>query len=265
MSYIFTPRGAFFFVTLSLVFSGLFTSALILFLKPTNQFLTLSLTLILGELLLIIPLIYVIAKGQGSFVKILRFNKINIRMIILSTLLSIGVIIIADEIERLISLIIPPPEWLNQLSHFLSVDDSFALILIFFAVVPLAAICEEVLFRGFLQQILEKHWGDVTRAILIGSLFFAIIHLVPYWVIQIYILALIMGYLSWVTNSIFPSMILHAINNGIAFSFANWRTFFDGWYDWNGHVSPIILTLAMAMAFLAFRQIQQQTAISRAS
>ena len=258
MSFIFTPRGAFFFVTLSLVFSGLFTSGLILLLKPTNQFLFLPLTLILGELLLVAPLLFIFAKSERNFIEVLRFNKINVRIIFVSILLSIGVVIISDELERIISLIFSPPEWLDEFGHFLSVDDPIILILIFLGAVPLAAICEEILFRGFLQQVLEKGWQDVTRAVLLGSLFFALVHLVPYWAIQIYMLALIMGYMAWVTNSIFPSMILHGINNGIAFSFANWKTFFDGWYDWNGHVSPIILSLGIAIAIIGFKQFSSQ-------
>ena len=72
-----------------------------------------------------------------------------------------------------------------------------------------------------------------------------------------------MGYMAWVTNSIFPSMILHGINNGIAFSFANWRPFFDGWYDWNGHVSPIILSLGIAIVIFSFKQFSSQVAIDR--
>ena len=255
--YIYTKRRIF-FVTLSLVFSGLFTSGLILLLKPTNQFLFLPLTLILGELLLVAPLLFIIAKSERNFIEVLRFNKINVRIIFVSILLSIGVVIISDELERIISLIFSPPEWLDEFGHFLSVDDPIILILIFLGAVPLAAICEEILFRGFLQQVLEKGWQDVTRAVLLGSLFFALVHLVPYWAIQIYMLALIMGYMAWVTNSIFPSMILHGINNGIAFSFANWKTFFDGWYDWNGHVSPIILSLGIAIAIIGFKQFSSQ-------
>ena len=44
----------------------------------------------------------------------------------------------------------------------------------------------------------------------------------------------------------------------VAFSFANWQPFFDGWYDWNGHVSPIILSLAIAIAIIGFKQFSSQ-------
>ena len=66
-----------------------------------------------------------------------------------------------------------------------------------------------------------------------------------------------MGYLAWITNSIFPSMVLHGINNGIAFSFANWGDFFEGWYDWNGHVSPLILAIGTTMTIFGFRQLNR--------
>ena len=44
----------------------------------------------------------------------------------------------------------------------------------------------------------------------------------------------------------------------LAKSFSNWKTFFDGWYDWNGHVSPIIRSLAIAIAIIGFKQFSSQ-------
>ena len=254
MSVIFTSRGAFILVTLSLLFSGLLTSALILLIGPTDQTVLLPASLILGELLLIVPLIWILTRNSENLGQTLRFNKVPKQTLLFSVVISLGVVVLADELERLIAQIIPPPQWLDQLGQFLAVDDPLALTLVFLGAVPLAAFCEEILFRGFLQQVLEKQWQDVTRAVLVGSLFFAVVHLVPYWAIQIYLLGVVMGYMAWVSNSIFPSMILHGINNGVAFSFANWGEAFEGWYSWNGHVSPMVLLIGAAMVVFGFRQ-----------
>ena len=256
MSVIFTARGAFILVTLSLLFSGFLTSALILLFDPAGQAFLPS-TLIVGELLLVVPLIVILTRNTVNLRETLRINPVSRRTLLLSVLLSCGIVAWADELERIVALIIPPPQWLDQLGQFLRVEDPLSLTLIFIGAVPLAAFSEEVLFRGFLQQVLEKQWKDVTRAVLVGSLFFAFVHLIAYWAIQIYLLGVIMGYLAWITNSIFPSMILHGINNGIAFSFANWEDFFEGWYTWNGHVSPLILAIGTTMTIIGFKQLNR--------
>ena len=262
MSVIFTSRGAFILVTLSLLFSGLLTSALILLIDPSNQDVLLPASLILGELLLIVPLIWILTKNSENLRQTLRFNRVSKHTLLFSVFISLGVVVLADELERLIAVIIPPPQWLDQLGQFLSVDDPLALGLVFLGAVPLAAFSEEILFRGFLQQVLEKQWQDVTKAVLVGSLFFAAVHLIPYWAIQIYLLGVVMGYMAWVSNSIFPSVILHGINNGIAFSFANWGEAFEGWYSWNGHVSPVVILIGATMVVFGLRQFRA-TAISK--
>ena len=259
MSVIFTSRGAFILVTLSLLFSGLLTSALILLLDPTDQDVLLPASLILGELLLIVPLIWILTKNSENLTQALRFNRVSRHTLLLSFVFSLGVVVLVDELDRLIALIMPPPQWFDQLGQFLSVDDPLTLGLVFLGAVPLAAFSEEILFRGFLQQVLEKQWEDVTKAVLMGSLFFAAVHLIPYWAIQIYLLGVVMGYMAWVSNSIFPSVILHGVNNGIAFSFANWGEAFEGWYSWNGHVSPIILLIGGTMVVFGLQQFKSIT------
>ncbi|HHZ98329.1 MAG TPA: CPBP family intramembrane metalloprotease [Candidatus Marinimicrobia bacterium] len=186
MSVIFTVRGAFILVTLSLLFSGFLTSALILLVDPAGQTF-LPTTLIVGELLLVVPLIIILTRSKVNLGETLRINPVSKRTLLLSALISCGIVVWADELERIIALIIPPPQWLDQLGQFLAVDNPLSLTLIFIGTVPLAAFSEEVLFRGFLQQVLEKQWQDVTRAVLVGSLFFAVIHLIPYWAVQIYL------------------------------------------------------------------------------
>ena len=54
---------------------------------------------------------------------------------------------------------------------------------------------------------LIAYWKDITKAVLVTSLFFAMIHFNPYWTIQIYLLGVILGFLSWKTKSVIPSII----------------------------------------------------------
>ena len=119
----------------------------------------------------------------------------------------------------------------------------------------IAPIGEEVLFRGFFQQFLEKYWKDITKAILVTSLFFAIIHMNTYWLIQIYILGIFLGYLAWKTNSIIPSIILHSINNGTAMILSFTNIDLESIYLWNGHVTPWLIVMAIFFLFKGFKGI----------
>ena len=107
-------------------------------------------------------------------------------------------------------------EFLLQIKAIqLSPENPFSLILVFLTVVIVAPIGEEMVFRGFLQRFLETSWRDITRAILVSSLFFTLIHFNPYWAIQIYLMGLVLGYLSWLTKSIYPSFFLLILINSL--------------------------------------------------
>jgi membrane protease YdiL (CAAX protease family) len=130
-------------------------------------------------------------------------------------------------------------------------------IFLMFGIVVLAPLGEELLFRGFLQKFLEEHWNDVTRAVLVTSLFFAIIHLNPFWLIQIYVLGILLGYLAWRTGSIWAGFILHAANNFMALIFTNYSQVLDKFYTWHGHVAPWFLLMGIVCVYIGFNWLNQ--------
>jgi hypothetical protein len=177
------------------------------------------------------------------------------RIITATAVFSIGIIIIGDEIDRVIAIILPQPDFFRLISEQLRIQSLGSAILITLLVVFLAPLVEEIIFRGFLQKFLEERWRDITRAVLITSLFFAVIHLNPYWLIQIYFLGLILGYLAWFTGSIIPPLILHAVNNAFALALENIPTGTLPLYEWRGHVSPLFLGIAVISAVLGYKML----------
>jgi membrane protease YdiL (CAAX protease family) len=120
-------------------------------------------------------------------------------------------------------------------------------------VVVAAAICEESLFRGFIQVSLEAH-GPVTRGVLFSSLLFALAHFNPWWMVQILILGVFLGFLSWRSNSSIPGMLIHGMNNGLVlYSGGSLTGSAWAWYNMGDHVSPMILIAALAMLFLGIK------------
>jgi membrane protease YdiL (CAAX protease family) len=215
--------------------------------------------IILGEILLILPAIFILSGRKNIRIRTqLRLNPVPISILLLTVIISIGVTVLADELDRLLEFIIPPPDWVYELMQTMRGEDTVSRFLLFIGVVLTAAITEELLFRGFLQHILEKQWKDITKAVLVTSLFFAVIHFNPWWVIQIYLLGVLLGYLAWRTNSVFPSMIFHGINNGLAFMFANWGEHIDSWYSWKGHVSPLVLIGGTLIAVVGFKRLTEK-------
>ncbi len=74
------------------------------------------------------------------------------------------------------------------------------------------AICEETLFRGFIQKSFELKYNKFIGA-LITALFFGLYHVNPYAFIPLTLLGLYFGYAVYTTDSIFVSMFLHFSNN----------------------------------------------------
>ncbi|MEC7927125.1 MAG: CPBP family intramembrane glutamic endopeptidase, partial [Candidatus Neomarinimicrobiota bacterium] len=91
--------------------------------------------------------------------------------------------------------------------------------------------------------------------ILITSMFFAAFHMNPGWIIQIYLLGIILGYLAWKTGSIFPGLILHSLNNGLALIMQNLHVPLENYYIWRNHVSPLFLLLAVFLFFRGYKTI----------
>lgn len=204
---------------------------------------------IVGELgLIILPLYFL--KRKGFPVKeILRWNPVDRNIVLIAILIGLALTIIGDELDRLISIIFAPPDFLQQLEASLKINSVLDLLLLFMGIVVIASLVEESVFRGFFQVTLEKY-QNVTKAVIYSSVFWALIHGILFWALQIFLMGVILGYLAWRTKSIIPSAICHAINNGVALFFINTQDVLEGngfysIYEWKGHVSPLILIPAI--------------------
>jgi membrane protease YdiL (CAAX protease family) len=86
----------------------------------------------------------------------------------------------------------------------------------FFMIVIAAPILEEILFRGIILDGFLKNYTPLN-AILVSAFMFGLIHGNIPQGIGAFMLGSLFGWIYWKTNSILPCMILHAINNGLAF------------------------------------------------
>lgn len=83
-------------------------------------------------------------------------------------------------------------------------------------VVVMAPLFEEVIFRGVLLESARARYG-VVAGWLISSLIFGVVHIYPAVMVNAIIMGLILGFVYIRTASLWPAIILHAFNNGVAY------------------------------------------------
>lgn len=83
-------------------------------------------------------------------------------------------------------------------------------------VVVMAPLFEEVIFRGVLLESTRAKYG-VMVAWLVSSAIFGIVHVHPTVAVNAFFIGLVLGFIYLRTDSLWSVIILHAVNNGIAY------------------------------------------------
>lgn len=91
-------------------------------------------------------------------------------------------------------------------------------LIVFIAISLTPAVCEEVMFRGFIQKSFELKYRPLI-AILITSVFFGIYHFSPYALIPLISLGFFIGYSAYKSNSLLVPVLLHFMNNFLSIAF----------------------------------------------
>ncbi len=212
------------------------------------------------EILTILPVMIFIRAKRLSAVDVFRLKPVSIKILVISTVVGFSLSILMDEADRLIQLILPMrKEIAESLRELLLINSTVEFIIVISSVVIVASFAEEMLFRGFFQGAMEKQITDTTKAIMTTALVFAFVHFNPWWFLQILVLGVVMGVLVWKTDSIFPSIIIHGVNNGLAVIFANTQPEKLGLYLFNGHVSPVLIILSTICLYFSVKYLYKLT------
>ena len=95
----------------------------------------------------------------------------------------------------------------------LNVDTIGGLLFNLLVIALIPAVGEELTFRGVLQQSLTRRMNPHV-AILLSAAIFSFIHFQFYGFLPRLFLGLLMGYMFYITNSLWTSMLMHFLNNG---------------------------------------------------
>jgi len=167
----------------------------------------------------------------------------------------------------------PPMEGLARINELLqSADLSPWLLITVFAVTP--AICEEIAFRGFILSGLARG-NRLGMAVIVSSLMFGIVHMIPQQDFNAALLGLVLGLLAVHSRSLFPAIAFHLCNNAIAtlhakngFGIKPDGVFFSKTEGMLRYEMPLLILCGIGVAVMVARMIRdlrQEQAAKRAA
>ena len=139
-----------------------------------------------------------------------------------------------------------------ETDKMLNTDTWGGLIANLVVVALIAAVGEELTFRGVLQPWLIKVCRNPHVGIVLGAVVFSAIHFQFYGFVPRFVLGLLLGYLTYVSKSLWPSMLLHFINNGttVVLMFLVQKGVIDIDIDKFGSTN-LVITILSALATIA--------------
>ena len=224
-------------------------------LEDTSILATSKWYLILSQLIiLILPVIY-FRYRQFNLAELFRIKKIDGEMAFFTFLMALGLLPVLDEVDRLVQMFIPSDELDSQIREVLQTNSTLDFMLLAVTLVILAPLFEEFIFRGALQQGFEKRLG-IMNGIIFTSVFWAFIHQVMSWAIQIFILGLVLGVLAYRYRSVLSSIIIHAVYNLFSLiSYNSQDSTFMSQYENEGHVEWIWLVTGAVLLFISGKKL----------
>ncbi len=100
---------------------------------------------------------------------------------------------------------------LELIEQFLKGDHLLLLTLFHVGLVP--AVCEEILYRGYVMRAFEKSWG-IWPAIIVSGVLFGMYHVQLTNLLPLAAIGILLGFVTWTSGSLYPAMVAHLINNG---------------------------------------------------
>lgn len=130
-----------------------------------------------------------------------------------SALVLAGIVLITAAgmvLEPLMNLF--PDHWFERLSEAVG-RGGWAVLM----TVVLAPIFEETLFRGLILEPARQKWG-ATAGVMISAVMFGVVHapILPQ-MLNAFVMGIVLGYIYVLTDSLVPVIVIHAINNAIAY------------------------------------------------
>jgi hypothetical protein len=129
----------------------------------------------------------------------------------------LGAWVLLSEADNVLRLLLPPPQWLQQVFEdmFFAKDRLLARV---FLLVIMAPATEELLFRGIILRGLLSRYRPFT-AVLLTSFLFAALHMNPWQSLSALFIGVLFGWIYLRTGSVALCVLAHATANGLSIVF----------------------------------------------
>ncbi|MDR0793487.1 MAG: CPBP family intramembrane metalloprotease [Chitinophagaceae bacterium] len=198
---------------------------------PKNIF-VMQLSQIAGSILLFVLPAYVFTLiSKNKFSSYFRFTgKSSVKLWMITIGLALTGILVSEGLSAL-NEAIPLPHRLqtyfkgledtynNQVSIMIRLNTFSDYLMAIFVVALLPAVCEELFFRGALQQVMVSWTRSVFWGIIITSAIFSAIHFSYYGFLSRFFLGIMLGYVFYYGKNIRLNMLIHFLNNALAVTF----------------------------------------------
>lgn len=147
------------------------------------------------------------------FLQVFPMQAVSSLLLVPFVLTLAGASILLSELDNLLRLVLPPPDWFTEnIERVLGDPDQRGAAI--FALIIVAPLTEEFLFRGLILSGFLQRYG-VSKAILWTALLFGAFHLNPWQFGGAFVLGLLFGWLMVRTSSLFLPIFGHAFVNSL--------------------------------------------------
>ena len=168
----------------------------------------------------------------------------------------ISTIAVAYITEPIVSLLPQMPQWLEETMKIMLEDCPMWVTLL--SVSVFAPLFEEWLCRGIVLRGLLNNNVSPAKAIIVSSIFFAVLHMNPWQAIPAFLLGSLFGYVYYKTGSLKLTMLMHCANNTLAAilskvpAFKDAETFMDvlsPWAYWCIYAACLLVVFCTVLVF----------------
>jgi membrane protease YdiL (CAAX protease family) len=164
----------------------------------------------LGVLLL--PVIWILRR-QDPWMRLGMSRPLEARALLPGLVGVLGLAVLLAEFTHWTDKVFPMPEVFREAYlQAVTAETPAQLLMLLLAAAIVPGLCEEVVFRGYFQQIYSRRFG-AHRGILVAAVLFAIMHLDPWHLPALFLIGLYLGYLFVWTGSLWVPVCAHAANN----------------------------------------------------
>lgn len=165
-------------------------------------------------LLILGPPLFLLWRKNVNIKETLKLHQFNITHVLLGIVSGLGIFFISIRTVIVMEDILGPYP-ATEFYEAVYPETWLAFIPWILAVAFSAGICEEVLYRGFIQNGLTNHWGPV-KGLIVATIFFTAAHLDPWRTPAVILIGLLAGYMLIRTQSLYTAIAVHMTANTVS-------------------------------------------------